>query len=115
MRPVLIQNADIPLAQRDRDVILRKVHLPGLNNIHDIFQSLTLPVDKGRDDRRIIHEMYTGQTLRTHLIYFSQRPSLLLIQVEHLFQINAHRAVVRVGFHDIRHIVPPFLYDFRIA
>ena len=31
--------------------------------------------------------------------------------MEHSLQVDAHRAVVRVGLHDVRHEVPPFAVD----
>ena len=31
--------------------------------------------------------------------------------MEHVLQVDAHRAVVRIGLHDVSHIIPPFPVD----
>ena len=42
-------------------------------------------------------------------------PGNLSLQVEHLFQLGADRAVIGIGRHHVAHMLPPALADVSIS
>ena len=54
-------------------------------------------------------EIYLADTPhRRNAQHFGGGFEQLLIQMENGLEIDAHRAVIRVGFHNVSHEIPPF-------
>lgn len=59
----------------------------------------------------IYHSVFVLQRYKKECIRMNRYTLFYLIHMEDLGQRNSNRRVIRIHFHDIRHIVPPFLHD----